>query len=592
MADVFVSYAQEDRARVERLVAAIEHAGLEVWFDTRLRPGQSFDEVIAAELERARVVLVVWSAASVKSRWVRDEAQVGADRDVLVPVSADGTPPPLGFRQFQSLDMRGWRGGETPALRIVLDELGARAGRAAAEAQAARPAPRRRGHWPLAAGLAAVAAIGAVAGWLVLRPAPQIHDDAPHAQGETPAGAPVAGADEAQLAALPCSLLLAREGGRAIDGVYGAGHAPALPAATGGDGPDVRAVSLPDAFCPVLDALRARALAGFAASWIAPRAEIATAHQGGEPVRAIQLSVPMDGLDPADVVYVLAVGPRRVETLMILNQGAFEGQTRGDVPQPAALPPQGVFTRTIVRERPPEPELALFLALDRRVPELEDALDRLTPGDNSQLAALLGGPDAPTVRAARLIVLDRGFVDPPGFAAEPAPERKVRALYDWLQTNRPGWFRAPPLPSPYGFAAAAFAPDITEAIYADAEGGEGPFSAADILFADLVPRGAGAGDLPFEGRLTVAEVMLAGNDGATAQVRAIVGSNAPGAPASRRTVDLTLTRQGGLWLITDAQWPDREASALIPRGASLRDLLKAHLARLSDDLEDQPLTND
>ena len=43
MADVFISYARKDAARVDRLVAALESDGFDVWIDRKdLRPGHRF----------------------------------------------------------------------------------------------------------------------------------------------------------------------------------------------------------------------------------------------------------------------------------------------------------------------------------------------------------------------------------------------------------------------------------------------------------------------------------------------------------------------------------------------------------------------
>ncbi|MGH8403544.1 MAG: toll/interleukin-1 receptor domain-containing protein, partial [Gammaproteobacteria bacterium] len=84
MADVFVSYARSDKARVAPLVAAIEAQGWSVWWDPEISPGQEFDDQIDAELEAAGAVLVVWTPTSVTSRWVRGEAREAADRNILV----------------------------------------------------------------------------------------------------------------------------------------------------------------------------------------------------------------------------------------------------------------------------------------------------------------------------------------------------------------------------------------------------------------------------------------------------------------------------------------------------------------------------
>ncbi|WP_260483706.1 TIR domain-containing protein [Sphingomicrobium flavum] len=113
MADIFLSYAREDRAIAERLGSAIEAAGKSVWWDRHIKGGSQFSKDIERELHAATHVLVLWSAASVESRWVRDEASHAADAGHLIGATIDGTPAPLGFGQFHTVDLQGW--GETGA---------------------------------------------------------------------------------------------------------------------------------------------------------------------------------------------------------------------------------------------------------------------------------------------------------------------------------------------------------------------------------------------------------------------------------------------------------------------------------------------
>ena len=102
MADVFISYATEDRDRVKPVVKAIERAGFSVWWDRRISLGSSFDREIERELDSAKCVVVVWSTHSVDSDWVRNEAQEGLDRGILVPLLIDDVKPPLAFRRAQT----------------------------------------------------------------------------------------------------------------------------------------------------------------------------------------------------------------------------------------------------------------------------------------------------------------------------------------------------------------------------------------------------------------------------------------------------------------------------------------------------------
>src|SRR5262249_40441512 len=63
---------------------------------------------------------------SIESHWVADEAAVGRDAGLLVPITPDGSTPPLGFRQFQVIDFAGWKGGPAepfPKLVAALKRL-------------------------------------------------------------------------------------------------------------------------------------------------------------------------------------------------------------------------------------------------------------------------------------------------------------------------------------------------------------------------------------------------------------------------------------------------------------------------------------
>jgi adenylate cyclase len=112
MADVFVSYSRNDRARVAPLVAAIKARGWSVWWDPSIAAGQQFDDQIEAELLAASAVLVVWTPTSVLSRWVRGEARDAAERDILVPVRFDNARLPIDARAIQTTDLDNW--GEDP----------------------------------------------------------------------------------------------------------------------------------------------------------------------------------------------------------------------------------------------------------------------------------------------------------------------------------------------------------------------------------------------------------------------------------------------------------------------------------------------
>jgi len=107
---LFLSYARADQALANRLATTLEHAGYTIWWDALIEGGAAYSRSIAEALDTADVVIVLWSAHSIESDWVRDEAGQGRERHRLVPLSIDGSKPPLGFRQYQVIDISHWHG--------------------------------------------------------------------------------------------------------------------------------------------------------------------------------------------------------------------------------------------------------------------------------------------------------------------------------------------------------------------------------------------------------------------------------------------------------------------------------------------------
>ncbi len=105
MADIFFSYAREDRATVARILSSLKSEGFSVWWDNSLVAGEQFDNRTREEIDGAACMVVAWSRAAIASRYVPDEASIGMERKILVPISLDGTRPPIGFRSIHAVQM-------------------------------------------------------------------------------------------------------------------------------------------------------------------------------------------------------------------------------------------------------------------------------------------------------------------------------------------------------------------------------------------------------------------------------------------------------------------------------------------------------
>ena len=139
-----------------------------MWWDRHIHGGVGFRKEIDRQLDGAKVVVVLWSATSLDSEFVCDEAQQARDQNKLIPVCIDHALPPLGFRQTQALDFNDWDGdlrgrsfaSLVDSVRHFLNE-----GAGVVPAPAIQAAAKR-GRWgvPNARVLAAVAILVVVGG--------------------------------------------------------------------------------------------------------------------------------------------------------------------------------------------------------------------------------------------------------------------------------------------------------------------------------------------------------------------------------------------------------------------------------------------
>lgn len=179
MADVFISYASEDRDRVRPFAEALIARGFNVWWDRALAAGQDYTAIIDRELRAAKAVIVVWTRGSAASTFVRDEAGRARDEGRLVPVMLDRVEIPLGFGAFQAEDFTRWNGGSNaPQMQLVEEVLKAKLSGRDVDGSAIERRRRRLGARirlvSLLTVLALVVGIAVGGKYLIAPPEPQV----------------------------------------------------------------------------------------------------------------------------------------------------------------------------------------------------------------------------------------------------------------------------------------------------------------------------------------------------------------------------------------------------------------------------------
>ena len=108
--DVFISYARPSEEQAQRIAEALRGGGFSVWRDDELPAHRAYSDVIEERLKSAKAVVVLWSAESGKSHWVRAEADSAREAGTLVQATLDSALPPMPFNQIQCADLNGWDG--------------------------------------------------------------------------------------------------------------------------------------------------------------------------------------------------------------------------------------------------------------------------------------------------------------------------------------------------------------------------------------------------------------------------------------------------------------------------------------------------
>ena len=119
VANVFLSYAEQDGTVADQIVAALRLSGIAVSPAHPPQPPAGV-KTVAKELTFAKCVVVLWSEHSVQNELVRAEADYARSRDILVSAVIG---KPLGVRDLWFANLTHWTGEPDSEMFLVLKRL-------------------------------------------------------------------------------------------------------------------------------------------------------------------------------------------------------------------------------------------------------------------------------------------------------------------------------------------------------------------------------------------------------------------------------------------------------------------------------------
>lgn len=144
MVDIFISYAREDRSRVEPILKALEDAGFSVWRAEFIPPASNWISVMDGVIKAAKCSLVLWSEESIQSDLVQAEADIAMENSTLIHAILDQVEPPINFKMLQPADLTDWVPGSSHhEFDKLLGAISALVGKIPPAFERAAPSPKK-----------------------------------------------------------------------------------------------------------------------------------------------------------------------------------------------------------------------------------------------------------------------------------------------------------------------------------------------------------------------------------------------------------------------------------------------------------------
>lgn len=121
---IFISFKTEEREAAHRVKQALQAHGFKVWWQEEIQCGQEWHGELDKAVAQAGCVVVLWSARSMQSPWVRHEASQAIARGVYAPARIELAEIPPPFNRIQASDLMSWDGKEShPGFQDLLTRV-------------------------------------------------------------------------------------------------------------------------------------------------------------------------------------------------------------------------------------------------------------------------------------------------------------------------------------------------------------------------------------------------------------------------------------------------------------------------------------
>jgi len=121
--DIFVSYSSKDKAVADAVVSALENSGLRTWVAPRdVKPSADWGDSISEAISSCKMVLLIFSGHSNRSKHVRDEIYYAiSEEKIILPFRIEKLDPTGSMRLH--LSSRHWLDAYQPSWQVHINQL-------------------------------------------------------------------------------------------------------------------------------------------------------------------------------------------------------------------------------------------------------------------------------------------------------------------------------------------------------------------------------------------------------------------------------------------------------------------------------------